>query len=81
MIKAHANIHHLHNRRTAVEENYLTGACTLECGSFIIANDDIDGLFGKYSQTQCKSGTTCTVCVETHAIKKNNTISILTPFS
>lgn len=55
MIKAHANIHHLHNRRMAVEENYLTGACTLECGSFIIANDDIDGLFGKYSQTQCKA--------------------------
>lgn len=68
MIYAHANIHHLHNGRMAVEENDLTG--TLECGSFITANDNIDGLFGKYRQTQCKSGTTCTVCMEAHVINE-----------
>lgn len=51
MIKAHATIHRLRNRRMAGEENYLTGACTLECGSFLIASDDNDGPFGKYRQT------------------------------
>lgn len=81
MIEADIKIHYLHNRGTAVEESYLTDACTLECGSFITANDNIDGLFGKYNQAQCKSSTTCTIGMEIGVIKKNNTNYRLNPFS
>ena len=67
--------------RQAAEENYLRGAWTLQCGSFIIVKEETDWLFAKYSQTQSKSGKICTVCIETCVInKKNNTIFSQTPF-
>lgn len=67
MIYAHANIHHSSQRTDGGSWREWFDRPAAECGSFITANDNIDGPFGKYRQTQCKSGTTCT---EAHVINE-----------